>query len=88
MTSAASKDFFIGTIPLKSGDEFRVEITNYKGRCSVNLRRWYINDDGNLRPTQMGINVAIENLPALHSLVRKARKRAEAEGLLPTKKGE
>jgi hypothetical protein len=70
------------------GGAGRVEITEFNGRWYVNLRRWYINDDGELKPTPTGINVAIEHLPALNSLVRMAHKQAKRDGLLPKIKGE
>lgn len=88
MTLGASNSILIGKIPLKSGDEFRVEITNFNGGYWINVRRWYLNDAGELNPTKLGVNVAVEHLPALSRLVRRANKRAEADGLLPKKKGE
>lgn len=87
MPSKTAKNILIGTIPLKSGDEIRVEIAHFRGVCSVNLRRWYKNANGDFKPTPKGINVAIDLFPNLASLVRKARMRAEAEGLLAKKKG-
>lgn len=86
MSDTTAKSILIGNIPLKSGDEFRVEITNFNGGHWVNIRRWFLNDAGELNPTKLGVNVAIEHLPKLSILVRDARKRARADGLLPKKK--
>jgi len=83
-----SNGVLIGSIPLRSGDEYRVEITEFKRGHWVNIRRWYLSDAGDLRPTRTGINIAVEHLPVLSRLVRRACKRAEAKGLLPKKKGE
>lgn len=88
MTSNTSISIQIGSIPLKSGAQYRVEITNFTGVYTVGIRRWYLNDDGELKPTPTGINVAVEHLPAIARLMREAKKRAEADGLLPKKKGE
>lgn len=85
-TDPKTVTILIGIIQLKSGDQYRVEITNFTGAYTIGIRRWYLNDDGELHATRTGINVAVEHLPALRRLVSEASKRADADGLIPKKK--
>ncbi len=39
------------------GEVIRVEVTEYKGNHYLNLRVWYADKDGQLKPTQKGIAI-------------------------------
>jgi hypothetical protein len=77
----------IGSIPVNKRNEMRVDLGPFAGRMALNIRRWFATAAGEWKPTKKGILVWVDALPELQALVRKARKRAEAEGLLPKKKG-
>ena len=61
----------------------RVEKKNYQGRDFVDIRQYYRNDEGELRPTAKGVTVppgkltqlitALENLNAVNSQNRDSR---------------
>jgi len=87
MTSKAPKEQLIGKIALNHGNEIRVEISKYYGRHTVNIRRWFTTQEGELVPTRKGIEFSVEHLTALDVLVQKAHKVAHRAGLLPKKKG-
>lgn len=42
------------------GEVIRIEVTEYKGNYFLNLRIWYTDKDGELKPTQKGIAVSPE----------------------------
>jgi hypothetical protein len=78
----------VGSIPLANGEVIKVELAYFVGRHAINIRHWVANGASKLRPTEKGIFAWVEELPELDTLVRKARKRAERDGLLPKVKGE
>lgn len=39
------------------GEVIRVEVTEYKGNHYLNLRVWYTDKEGELKPTQKGIAI-------------------------------
>jgi hypothetical protein len=55
------------------GEVIRVEVTEYKGATYLNLRVWYIDKDGELKPTQKGIAIG----PELYDQVKDAFLEAE-----------
>lgn len=80
------KTILIGSIELRSGQELQVQIAPYNDAMWINIRRWYKDRHDAFKPTRFGINVALEDLAALRTLIRRAYKRAEADNLLPNKK--
>ncbi|MBE7412474.1 MAG: transcriptional coactivator p15/PC4 family protein [Leptospiraceae bacterium] len=42
------------------GEIIRVEISEYKGKSYLNLRVWYTDKEGELKPTQKGIAIPPE----------------------------
>ena len=55
------------------GEVIRVEVTEYKGSTYLNLRVWYTDKDGELKPTQKGIAIP----PELYVQVKDAFLEAE-----------
>lgn len=54
------------------GEVIRVEISEYKGKKYLNLRVWYTDKEGELKPTQKGIAVAPELYEELKEAVLQA----------------
>lgn len=51
------------------GEVIRVEVTEYKGNHYLNLRVWYTDKDGELKPTQKGIAITPDLYEDLKSAV-------------------
>ena len=51
--------------PLASGEVLRLRVCSYKSRDYLDLRRWYVDEGGELQPTQRGVRVNVELAPAL-----------------------
>lgn len=47
-------------------DRVRVEVSDYKGKSFLNVRRWY--PDGDLwKPTRQGVTIALASVPDIHA---------------------
>jgi hypothetical protein len=79
---------FIGTTALSPGNEIRIELTEYRGRQRIDIRRWYTDADGELKRARQGIMMGPDDWRKFRRLVRDADKRAERDGLLPTQKAD
>jgi hypothetical protein len=51
------------------GEIIRVEVTEYKGSYYLNLRVWYTDKDGELKPTQKGIAISPDLYPELKEAI-------------------
>ncbi len=85
--ASVENTILIGSVKLKSGDEIRLELTNYSGEYRLNVRRWFLTDGGELKPTKDGFTLPVMRLPALRKLVREAMDRARSLGLLVETEG-
>ena len=54
------------------GDYINVSRSSYKGVEGVDIRNFYTNSDGDLAPTQKGVNISSELLGEVMSLVLQA----------------
>lgn len=59
----------------KGSETLRVEISEYKGVQYLNLRMWYTDKDGELRPTKKGIAVNKEDYQELKAAVLEAENK-------------
>lgn len=75
-------DVLIAKIPKARGEEIRIAINRYKGRAFLAVRTWYPDDHGEMKPSNKGINVAIEHGPAVAEAVGQAVEAARRDGLL------
>lgn len=69
------------TRQLQNGDELRCYLDEYRGRHSLHVRRWYRDDDGELRPGK-GAAVPVAFLPWLRSRIEQLEADALKSGLL------
>ena len=57
------------------GEEIRVAISEFKGTESLNIRLWYEHSNGEMRPTQKGVNIKYEELDDLEKAIRAAKEQ-------------
>ena len=55
--------------PLANGEVLRLRLCTYKSRDYLDLRRWYTDDAGELKPTPKGIRFDSELAPELAELL-------------------
>ncbi len=46
-------------------------LSEYHGRPLANIRVWFEDADGNLRPTKKGLSISVDRIPDLEEAVRK-----------------
>ena len=54
------------------GEVIRVEVSEYKGKKLLNIRVWYTDAEGQLKPTQKGIAINPEHYEKLLDAITKA----------------
>lgn len=54
------------------GEVLRVEISEYKGKKNLNIRIWYTDKEGNLKPTQKGVTVSPEDYEEFKKAIEQA----------------
>ena len=60
----------------------RVSLDRYKESDLINIRAWFIDAEGELRPTRDGIALAVKHLPALAQALHDALTRAQELGIV------
>jgi hypothetical protein len=48
--------------PLTRGERLRVSVEEFKGSRLVSIRKWFVAEGGDLRPTSRGISLAVRHL--------------------------
>lgn len=54
-------------------DVLRVSASEFKGRTYVDVRTWYYDRDGELRPGSKGVSLRVEALPAVIEALQAAQ---------------
>lgn len=70
--------------PRSSSENIRVSLAEYNGRHTIDVRTWWRDPDGDLRPGRGGITLGIAHLPTLASSLGQALTEAKAAGLVGT----
>ena len=70
------------TIPKSRGEEVRIGLSSFKGRIFVAVRIWFRGDDGQMRPSNKGVNLPVDKLPELHGALDETLRAAISEGLV------
>ncbi|MCB1189237.1 MAG: transcriptional coactivator p15/PC4 family protein [Leptospiraceae bacterium] len=65
----------IKDISKSNGDILRIEVSEYKGVSYLNLRMWYTDKDGELRPTKKGVAVTKEDYELLKAAILDAESK-------------
>jgi hypothetical protein len=61
------------SFPKNPTEEVRVSLSSYKGKQYLDLRIYYLGDDGEFHPSKKGITIAPELLDELEEAVKKLR---------------
>ena len=75
----ADADRVVYAFPKNAREDVRVSLSSYKGRPLIDLRVFYRDGAGEMRPTPKGVSIARELLPELEAAVS-ALRLAEASG--------
>jgi hypothetical protein len=67
-------------------ERVRVSIEEFKGSRLISIRKWFVTDGGDLRPTKRGISLALRHLPQLADAVEAALMFASAHKLIEIKR--
>ena len=75
----------IGSIPKSGTREVRVSLNEYRGHelCDVRVFAIFHGQGPEMRPTNKGIALRIDQLPTLAALINRAVDRARDRGLIP-----
>jgi hypothetical protein len=65
-----------------SRESIRVALDQFNGRHTIDVRAWWQDGEGNLRPGRGGITIAVRHLPAFADGLAAALGRARALGLI------
>jgi Transcriptional Coactivator p15 (PC4) len=65
-----------------SREVIRLSLDRYNGRDTIDLRSWWRDSDGTLKPGRGGLTLAVHHLPALADGTVDALRRARALGLV------
>ena len=62
----------ITQIPKNSREEYRVSRDEFRGHDLINIRVYYITEDGEMRPGKQGVSFRAELLPEFMGALNKA----------------
>ncbi len=82
VSAKSPKPIIVGEWARNSRETIRVSLDEFRGRQTIDLRCWWRDDGGNLRPGKGGLTLGIRHLPALASSLGRACDQARAAGLL------
>jgi Transcriptional Coactivator p15 (PC4) len=60
----------------------RISLDQFNGRDTIDIRSWWRDSDGDLKPGRGGLTLAVKHLPALAEGLADALDRARALGLV------
>jgi hypothetical protein len=66
----------------RRGEAIRVQLSEFKGRALLDVRKYYTAKDGTMQPTKKGFAIAVARLPELASGIGKALGKAQELGLI------
>lgn len=74
-------------LPLnKRGDKLCVDVNESSGRITIDLRRWYTNDDDVLCPTSKGVSIPADIIDEVMNAVAQAKRSIKVAGPAPAAK--
>ena len=62
----------IGKLEKNAFDSIVVQTTEFKGRELIDIRIFYLDSGGELKPTKKGISISPDHVPELIKLIQKA----------------
>ena len=79
MTTQKSNSDLVAQWKKNQYEVVRVQLDTYRGRRVIDIRAWYRNDEGKLRPAPRGITLDIKHFPELAKAVKKIGKRLQTQ---------
>lgn len=73
-------DTLIGEIQKNSRERLRITVGQFKGHEYIGIRVWYVDADGQYRPTRSGVTLKPTLLPQLMQTLGLAARAADTEG--------
>jgi hypothetical protein len=71
-----------GLIDRNKRERIRVALDEFKGHVLVDVRTFYLDGDGDLKPTPKGITIRPEFLSRVIALLQEAEREVRARGLV------
>lgn len=68
--------------PKNAREEVRVSLGEFNGTPTIDLRTWYQSGDGDFRPSNKGLTLAVRHLPQLAEGLTKALAKAREAQLI------
>lgn len=72
-----AEDRVVATFKRNPTEEVRAGIKEFKGRRYIDLRIYYMDDQGEWKPTRKGISLATDFMPELKAAVERLEKELE-----------
>lgn len=66
-------DKILAQVQRNSQDTFIFKLTEYKGKKYIDIRTYYRDDAGELKPTKKGINIPVVSFPAFLAAFNQAQ---------------
>ncbi len=82
MSATPAFPIIVGEWARNSRETIRVSLDEFRGRQTIDLRSWWRDDGGNLRPGRSGLTLAVRHLPALADALAKALATARDTGII------
>jgi hypothetical protein len=81
-TEVARLPIIVAEWDRNSREIIRLSLDRYNGRDTIDIRAWWRDSDGSLKPSRGGLTLAVNHLPALAAGLADALRRARALGLI------
>lgn len=85
---ATATQVVVAEFEKNSRETFRVSLDQYRGRDVVDIRVWWRDDDGVMRPSRTGITTSVKDLSRLAAAIAAALVEVRSRGLLSPEVGE
>jgi hypothetical protein len=78
--SAADSRTFILEVQKNNTERLRVSVSEYRGRTFVDLRVWYVGEDGSYRPSSRGVTIRPVQVAEIVQGLMLAARAADPQG--------
>lgn len=65
-------DQTLGIIKKGASAQVRISSGEYRGSPRIDIRDWYLDEDGEPKPTRKGVSIRPEDVPAVITALQKA----------------
>lgn len=78
--AAADSRTFILEVQKNNTERLRVSVSEYRGRTFVDLRVWYVGEDGSYRPSSKGVTIRPAQVAEIVQGLMLAARAADPQG--------